>query len=489
MEQYPLPKGQQPIPEDVLLQPKWILNLLNRSATDSQPVINGIAPDSESNDSIKSAASSISRQDLRPLPDALSAILTINVRVTPEIHWQDVRHLTLAVPESILYGPGDVLSITPKNFKDDVDVLLSRMAWTSVADKPVSFIPTRANVDLSSYPPPPISHLPAYPELTLRVLLSDYLDITSIPRRSFFSIIAHFAENPMHKERLLEFTNPEFLDEFYDYATRPRRSIIEVLEEFDSVKIPWEQAGVVFPLLRARQFSIASGGDLKKGADGGTRFELLVAIVKYQTVIKKIREGVCTRYLAALPVGSRLKITLHRGGLNFTKAEAARPVVLIGPGTGLAPLRSMIWERAAIAKEQRDGTSAEDNKKLAQVAQTLLLFGCRNERADYFFKDEWKDLEPSLDLQVMTAFSRDQKNKVYVQDLIRKNFELCRRLLQDEKGIVYICGSSGKMPQAVREALIEIFQGLDQTIISSRDAAENYLIQMEKEGRYKQETW
>lgn len=294
----------------------------------------------------------------------------------------------------------------------------------------------------------------------------------------------------MHKERLLEFTNPEYLDELYDYTTRPRRSILEVLQEFQSVKIPWQWIGSVLPVLRGRQFSIASGG-VKKSLDGkGTTFELLVAIVKYRTVIKKIREGVCTRYLAALPEGTEIDVLLQKGGLHITKAEGKRPVVMIGPGTGVAPMRSLIWERLLWAQQMSSPNQSNGhgtaNRYPSSIGEDLLFYGCRNREADYFYQDEWQDLQQKMGLRVFTAFSRDQKQKVYVQDLVREQAELVYRLLHQQSGIVYICGSSGRMPQAVREALIEVFEGRGPM---DRAAAESYLLSMEKEGRYKQETW
>ena len=112
--------------------------------------------------------------------------------------------------------------------------------------------------------------------------------------------------------------------------------------------------------------------------------------------------------------------------------------------------------------------------------------------ADFFFEDEWKELGKRIPLQVLTAFSRDQAQKVYVQDTIRQNFSLFFRLLHDMQGSVYICGSSGRMPQAVREALIESFQNGGGSVLGqpyTRSQAEEYLIGMEKSGRYKQETW
>jgi sulfite reductase alpha subunit-like flavoprotein len=360
------------------------------------------------------------------------------------------------------------------------------MNWAGSADQPIMFIPY-PGVQLAEHISPPIPYLRSYPHLTLRILLTDYLDIRAIPTRFFFSNIAHYTENAMHKEKLLEFSNPENIDELWDYTTRPRRSILEVLEEFESVKIPWQHAASIFPPMRGRQFSIASGGELKQTAEGGTKIELLVAIVKYQTVIKKIREGACTRYFSVLSAGSTVKIQLQKGGLNPSMKQLLGPTVLIGPGTGLAPLRAMIWEKAALVRAYREKHTGID----PPIGTTILLFGGRNLAADYFFEGEWRQFAESIDLKVITAFSRDQRQKIYVQDKIREKLSVFFQLLHDQSGSVFVCGSSGRMPQAVREALVSCFQqspDIDHAMYT-RGEAERYLFDMEKVGRYKQETW
>ncbi len=90
-----------------------------------------------------------------------------------------------------------------------------------------------------------------------------------------------------------------------------------------------------------------------------------------------------------------------------------------------------------------------------------------------------------MPLEVHASFSRDQDHKVYVQDAIRQHSESVFRLLHEDDGLVYVCGSSGKMPQAVRAALVDAFIGHGM----EHQAANRYLEGMEKEGRYKQETW
>lgn len=467
----------------------------------------------------------------------LQVTLEMNKRITAPEHWQDVRHMVFRSRTSTSYEPGDVLTIYPKNQAEEVDNLINSMQWTDVADKPLQFVQTSQPLQeiSNSYPPAQTSHpINSYQQQqqqpnrlkTLRTLLTTHLDLTAIPRRSFFSKTAHFAQDPVQKARLLEFAQPEYLDELYDYTTRPRRSILEVLQEFDSVKIPWQWAATILPELRGRQFSIASGGPLKTyhgsgGSDGEeARFELLVAIVKYKTVIKKIREGVCTRYLAALPAGTELQVLLQKGSLGtIVRDEPWRPIVMIGPGTGVAPLRSLIWERFSWSRQHSHAhpqiqTNGSDHPPPPQSqpndtdkthtptpiptpGKNVLFFGCRNPTSDYFFKDEWTDLQKqqNMDLQVFVAFSRDTPNnhKTYVQDLIKAQSELVFRLLNKEEeagrggnGIVYVCGSSGNMPLGVRAALVEVFRvrgGMDLR------AAEGYLGEMEREGRYLQETW
>lgn len=489
LETFPLKDGLQPIPDDTLLEPKWILEKEN------EPLLNGSTVKRHSDQIDESAIatldvapSKLQNGQVQSSADTrVKVTVDDNTRVTAEDHWQDVRRLAFSASTTEPYEPGDVLAIYPMNAAEDVEELLKAMEWTDVADKSIRLVPASSvqrsdKATLPSLPPIPLTS-----SLTLRGLLARHLDLNAIPKRSFFSLVAHFTQDQTQKERLLEFTKPEYIDELYDYTTRPRRSILEVLEEFDSVKIPWQWAANVLPELRGRQFSIASGGQCKQDSSGNARFELLVAIVKYKTVIKKMRHGVCTRYLSGLPTGSVLDVTLQKGSLGITRTQAKRPIIMVGPGTGIAPIRSLIWEHLDW-KEASSSYMNGDGAVMNGVSQgqMVLFFGCRSKDADYFYRHEWEDLQAKLPLRVFTAFSRDQKQKIYVQDLIKEQSQLVYRLLHDEGGIVYVCGSSGKMPKAVRVALTETFTKAGDM---RQGDAEAYLQTMEKEGRYKQETW
>src|SRR5690606_28452981 len=108
-------------------------------------------------------------------------------------------------------APGDTITLYPKNTPEDAQRLINFMDWGSVADTPIDW-------PASSVPP----SLYADQTFTLRHLLINTLDITTVPRRSFLRASAHFATDPDHKERLLEFQELERLDEYCDYTTRPR---------------------------------------------------------------------------------------------------------------------------------------------------------------------------------------------------------------------------------------------------------------------------
>lgn len=140
---------------------------------------------------------------------------------------------------------------------------------------------------------------------------------------------------------------------------------------------------------------------------GDTKIDLLIAIVKYKTVIKRIRQGVATRYIASLTPGQEINVTLSKGGLGARSNETERPVVMVGPGTGVAPMRSLIYQRIQWRKEL--GLSNGNDKASNEQMNDVLFFGCRNAESDYFFKHEWEHLSKTgVPLEVFAAFSRDQ---------------------------------------------------------------------------------
>ncbi|CZR65692.1 related to NADPH-ferrihemoprotein reductase and mammalian nitric-oxide synthases [Phialocephala subalpina] len=425
------------------------------------------------------------------IPNGVPARLVDNKRVTPENHWQDVRLLTFIIEEGYDYYAGDTVTIYPKNFPADVEAVIELMGWTEIAHKPLTF----NNGNQRNYAAPmAMNNVPEefhhVKDCTLRDLLTHNLDITAIPKRYFFELAANHCNDETHELRLREFASPAYTDEYYDYATRPRRSILEVLHDFPSVKFPFEWALAVFPTIRGRAYSICSAGDIKYGEKAGyLRLQILVALVKYRTVLKKIRQGLCSRYLDSLAPGTTITTTM-----SITKMQSPwvlnsehedhvhHPIICIAPGTGIAPCRALIWSRAA----EEYGRRGRINDLKKPVGKSYVFFGGRNRQADFFFEKDYTD--PFINTQVFTAFSRDQKEKRYVQDVLRENGQMVEHLIMNEGARIFVCGSSGAMPKAVREAFVDTIQKWDKEK-RNRKYAEAVVADLEKFKRYTQETW
>ncbi|KAI7571842.1 riboflavin synthase domain-like protein [Hortaea werneckii] len=494
LEVFPLEEGVLPIADDVFIEPKWKFQGALTTGNGNGDQSNGVSSlGTQSGPShLKELSNRTSPStDLLPVKTSYTAEILGNDRITAPDHFQDVRVLDLRLQQPYSYNPGAVAVVYPKNFPQDVQEFIDLMSWQDVADQPINLIRTAEDTPGTPPSPSPLRHLELSSiNLTIRWLLENVLDIMSIPRRSFFASLAHFAgtateDEAYQKERLLELANPELIDELWDYTTRPKRTIVEVMMDFTTIKIPWQYVLNVLPMMKGRQFSIASGGKLKVDDEGHTKVELLVAIADPPSPIIKWRRrhGVCTRYITTLEAGQRINIGLQQGYLDVKPSEVETPVVMIGPGTGLAPMRAMTWQRLAWAQElgvRQDGRKLEDD---------ILVFGCRSEEADFFFKHEWDQLARDERLNVLAAFSRSKATpRKYVQDRIRDEGEAIHRALVENNGKVYVSGSSGSMPKGVREALVDVLVQYGREGMA-REEAEGYLDSMEKAGRYKQETW
>ncbi|QSZ32284.1 hypothetical protein DSL72_001858 [Monilinia vaccinii-corymbosi] len=545
LELYPLPDGLEQIPDGVLLPPKYWLELRNESSTltdksnsplenngkihhtkleslnsklafpdddnfqqrrqQQQKSISGNAtmvdtsglgydepaPSNRLTDFSHDGPETIDRvfpkaEPLLDLPGGFDVMVTANKRVTPLAHWQDVREITFSTRAEIAkkFVAGDTISIYPKNFPKDAQTLIDLMGWNDVADLHLHFhartpdwFAAKRLVSLQS------GLYPIDGDQTLRELLIHNLDFQAIPKRHFFEIMAKHTDDPIHKARLLEFRDPLYTDEFYDYTSRPRRSILETLQDFPSVKLPWKHATTMFPVIRGREFSICSGGSLhrpeKKDAKFA-QFQILVAIVKYRTVLHKIRNGLCSRYLASISCGSEITVR-HNINQSFSEKPSVQresPLIMVAAGTGVAPIRSLLYDRAM----QR---MAVPKEYTLLFGKAYLIYGGRNRNADYFYEDEWRT-KGALGVTVHPVFSRDGPQKVYVQDEIKRQGEELCTLLMNHNALIYVCGSSGGMPKGVRLAFLHILQvhgGMSEA------EAEAFVARMERLKRYIQETW
>jgi len=293
--------------------------------------------------------------------------------------------------------------------------------------------------------------------LPLVTIATQYWDLNALPRARAFEVLAYNCDNSLEKEKLQEFASFEGQQDLLSYVNRPRRTILEVLQDFPHAtsKLTLDMLFELFQVIKPRPFSIASSVLTN-------RLDLLVAVVEYQTRLKAPRKGLCSNWLKTLLPGDRVRVSIKKGTLTFPP-DINTPLVMVGPGTGLAIFRSILQDHELRGKNFGD--------------KLVLFFGCRNEEKDFHCRDELKRMEQEGMLKLFCAFSRDQEDKVYVQHIIRKEKSLLKSLIVQRGGYFYVSGSSKNMPTAVKEALEEAIE--DKVLVQV----------LVKTGRYQEETW
>uniref|UniRef100_A0ACD5ZBY2 Uncharacterized protein n=1 Tax=Avena sativa TaxID=4498 RepID=A0ACD5ZBY2_AVESA len=369
----------------------------------------------------------------------------------------------------ISYQVGDVLEVLPSQNPSAVDDFIKHCkldpeCYITIREKSVDKLSKDSHMNSSGDP------------IKLETFVALTMDVTSAsPRRYFFEIMSHFATDENEKEKLQYFTSPEGRNDLYSYNQKENRTVLEVLQEFPSVDMPFEWLVQLTPPLKKRAFSISSSPLVHPN-----QIHLTVSIVSWRTPLKRTRHGLCSTWLAGLCPNEEniIPCWIQRGSLPPPRPSI--PLVLIGPGTGCAPFRAFVEERAA-------QSAAEP------TAPVLFFFGCRNQDNDFLYKDFW--LNHAQDQGVLSleegggffaAFSRDQPQKVYVQDKIREQGARVLNMLCSDEAAIYVAGSSIRMPADVTAALQEVL--CQQGGVPKTDV-EGWLTKLKMGGRFIIETW
>ncbi|CAG9461302.1 unnamed protein product [Pedinophyceae sp. YPF-701] len=295
------------------------------------------------------------------------------------------------------------------------------------------------------------------------------------PRRYFFTVAAHFARAQHERERLAELASPEGLEELYEYNEKESRSVMEVLSDFPSVNLPLDYLVQVVPRLQPRLFSIASAPSAHPG-----RIHLTAAVVKYHTPYGRLKRGLCTTWLAGLQPGSDdalVPMWIERGALKLN-SDVDTPLICVGPGTGVAPLRALLFERSRARARLGAGAGG----------RCLLFHGCRAP-GDELYRSDWQELLTDGTLReggYSVGYSRvSGEKKVYVQNKIKERAgDVWDALTQG--GVMYVCGSAGTMPDAVCLALRGVVEDVGGL---SKEESAKWLATMASGGRLFIEAW
>ncbi|CAK7207825.1 hypothetical protein SEUCBS139899_010640 [Sporothrix eucalyptigena] len=391
----------------------------------------------------------------------------------------------------LTYEAGDHLAIWPSNSDQEVDRILRTLGLKGKRQ-------TVVNITSQD----PLITVPFPTPTSYGAIMKHYLEIAAPVSRQMVSKIAPFAPTKEARDELARLgADKDLFHETTQYTTLAR-----LLDRYGGADGEW--TGIPFsllveslPKLQPRFYSISSS-------------PLVAADCVSLTVAVKAEEvpgrdsgdlfyGVASNYLSAVsqsfgangPVSvnssptydiagprnmclfdSQLRVPLHIRRSNFRlPQDPASPILMIGPGTGVAPFRGFVQERAVQASRG------------ILVGPMLLFFGCRDSSEDFIYEDEWKDYAQKIgpNFQLFTAFSRQGAQKIYVQHLLRqRSAEVSANLANG--AWVYVCGDARNMSRDVHQALVEIIAESRSVSVSQ---AEEAVKTMKSSGHYQEDVW
>jgi NADPH-ferrihemoprotein reductase len=374
---------------------------------------------------------------------------------------------------SATYEAGDHIGVFAENSPDVVT------AAAKALDLPLDMcftLRTPTTGSSASLPSPPGA---AGTALTLRHALAHYADLLSSPDKGALSALAAFATNTEEAAKLNQLASIEGRDTYHSYIVNAKRSLLEIMQEFPSAR-PTLGAffGSIAPRLQPRYYSISSSPVAHPRS-----VHITAAVVKDTMPTGRVHHGVATSWLAAATPGTKVPVFLRHSAFKLPKDQST-PVVMVGPGTGLAPFRGFIQERAAAVA----GAGAAKIKKNAKLGPGVLFFGCRREDQDYIYKEELETAVASGALSELNiAFSRQSAVKDYVQHHLKRQGKAVWELLGPKgKGYLYVCGDAKNMAKDVHAALIEIATEAAGGNAAKGEAAVKVLLDS---GRYQKDVW
>lgn len=370
--------------------------------------------------------------------------LTANRLLTQPGSAKETRHLVVSLAGSGLhYKPGDSLGVFPENRAVEVAEILSRLGATG--DEPVS---------------PVMLKLPA--PIPLREALASRLALAG-PTRKIVEALAAKATQPDEQAKLVGLLQPEAKETLTAFLAE--REYADLLAEFPSAKLTPQELVDFMRKLMPRLYSIASSPRVFP-----QEVHLTLAVVRYETNHRS-RVGVCSTFLAERAVVGTTPVPIFVTDAHFGLPEdATKDVIMVGPGTGIAPFRAFVQDRIASGATGR----------------SWVFFGDQHRATDFLYEEEWTaGLAQGKIARLDTAFSRDQSTKVYVQDRMRENAAELWAWLQGG-AYFYVCGDAKRMAKDVDAALHDIIA--QQGGLQAAAAAE-YVKQLKKDKRYQRDVY
>ncbi|XP_076456034.1 methionine synthase reductase-like isoform X2 [Babylonia areolata] len=454
------------------------------------------------------------QNDCKP-PSAASEILRAKVvsacRLTAEDAVKKTLLLKLCVRDSSLkYRPGDSISIICANDDKEVSQLIKRLGLVSQADLPLKLSILVGTKKRRAAVPP---HIPEE-GISLRYVFKNCVDIREPPKKALLRHLVDYTSDAREKRRLQELCSKEGAQDYTAHVHGEHVSLLDVLYTFPSCHPPVERLIEHLPRLQPRPYSVCSCSEWQPG-----HADIAFSVVTVPTSNSRLyaRRGLCTGWLdrvtqrlqlhagkeetpAADPVTElaqgvesasladiekiivQVQIVSRTNQHFRAPSDLSVPLIMIGPGTGVAPFIGFLQERQLrLQKEEKGGN----------VGETWLLFGCRHREKDFLFRSAVEEFQSNGVLtKFLPAFSRDPLNDPstprYVQDNIRAHASEICSLVSEKEAVVFVCGDAKHMAVDVAAAFESI---LMQELDLSADKAKEYLMTMRIHRRYLEDVW
>ncbi|XP_036063258.1 methionine synthase reductase [Onychomys torridus] len=390
------------------------------------------------------------------------------------------------------HQPGDSFNVICPNSDAEVETLLQRL---QLADKRAHRVILKIKADTKKKGAAVPQHVPE--GSSLQFILTWCLEIRAVPKKAFLRALADCSSSAAEKRRLQELCSKQGAADYNRFIRDTGVCLLDLLLTFPACHPPLSLLLEHLPKLQPRPYSCASSSLFHPDK---LHFVFNIVECPSHTAAATLRKGVCTGWLATLvapflqanteasPAGSpdglapKISISPRATHSFHLPDDPSAPVIMVGPGTGVAPFIGFLQHREKLQEQHPDGN----------FGAMWLFFGCRHKDRDYLFREE---LRRFVKIGVLThlkvSFSRDappeeEAPAKYVQDNLQRHSQQVARILLQEKGHIYVCGDAKNMAKDVNDALVEIISreaGVD------RLEAVKTLAAFKQEKRYLQDIW
>eukprot|EP00455_Lapot_gusevi_P004852 TRINITY_DN1200_c0_g1_i1.p1 TRINITY_DN1200_c0_g1~~TRINITY_DN1200_c0_g1_i1.p1 ORF type:complete len:475 (+),score=81.16 TRINITY_DN1200_c0_g1_i1:43-1467(+) len=455
-----------------------------------------------------------------------------------------VLHLEIELDRvngGMLYQPGDAIGIHCPNPYHEVHALLQylqldpHLYFTLTPQPPNGSVPSHLNV------PCTLEHIFMY--------CVDIMMTTSPAKKAFLRLLAEYCLDAQDKTQLYILASREGSERYNQEILVQRPTLLELLQRYPSCRPPLEHLLPELPPLMHRLYSISNAPSLypntmhvavslvqfTSGADNHQRYGLcswwLYHLARHANLIQNdylapsVASVPLRGYRSRVPGQVSIPVFIKRARDFRLPENSERPLIMVGPGTGVSPFRGFLQQRAQQQRafssgasclgwwrgmelelddeaaaipshssrvapshqHQQDGKGDEEGKESPTFGPTTLFFGCRHRDVDFLYRHDLEVLAAQGALtHLHCAFSRETPDKVYVQQRLREQGSVVARQVLEQDAFFFVCGDGSRMAVDVQNTLVSI---LSEHGAMDIDAARKYVLNMIKEKRYVADIW